>query len=435
MATVKKKTLWSERGQIVTISLVAWALLAFWSLSAFWGHIDALPSGYKLMAKVGAAAGEIILLAFVLWHCFHKKLRVRLWALIFAFVLGASLLLHSGGLRSGESAKVEQFGVNGQVVDALTKMSKEQAAVVGAKPASNATQRERLNIAGKNATAQAEVAKSAQDKAAAAIIEGNEKAKDSSLLPRWYIDQWMYTGMFFLSLALLSILLCIMMFAPGKTDADYDGVPDDEQVAEMTEQEREIEHRVLAAHRANLRPYDPRAWRRDLFPTDGEIRKEWERQTAAYDREQSPSLPQGSARSRENAPRSHFVTRHNARNDASLNHGDASPNASEPYANRGDASPNFSDASQEKRGIELIREALREIAKPGHFSFRAEEKPNGAILIRQAVGAQGREVYPASATFSRNLLDRAHLVSHQKLVSDLRAALVKRGFNLEEVTR
>jgi hypothetical protein len=222
-----KKSFWSERGQIAAASYAVWALLAMWSISAFWGHIDRLGAEYVLMAKIGAIAAEVVLFCFVSWHIFHIKMRVRLWALIFSFVLGAAILFHSGAIQSMNSAKAEQNEKNSGLVENLAKLNKES--VVSVNPSRRATQRERLNIAGKEAQAQADALKNSQSLLVDSTNKSEEKVKNSTLLSHDYLNKHMYTAMFVLSLTLFSIMMAIMMYAPGKTDADYDGVPDEEQ--------------------------------------------------------------------------------------------------------------------------------------------------------------------------------------------------------------
>lgn len=226
-STIPKKSFWSERGQIAASSYAVWGLLAMWSIGAFWGHIDKLNAQYVMMAKIGAIAAEVVLFCFVSWHVFHTKMRVRLWALIFSFVLGAAILVHSGAIQSMNSAKAEQNEKNSGLVENLAKLNKES--VVSVNPSRRATQRERLSIAGKEAQAQADALKNAQNLVVDTANKSEEIVKESTLLSHDYLNKHMYTAMFVLSLTLFSIMMAIMMYAPGKTDANYDGIPDEDQ--------------------------------------------------------------------------------------------------------------------------------------------------------------------------------------------------------------
>lgn len=233
-SSTPKKSFWSERGQIAAASYALWGLLAMWSIAAFWSHIDKLGSDYVFMAKVGAVASEVVLFCFVSWHVFQTKMRVRLWALIFSFVLGAAILFHAGALQSMNSAKAEQDEKNAGLVENLAKLNKES--VVSVNPSRRATQRERINIAGKEAQAQADAIKNAQGLLVESANKSDEVVKDSTMLSHSYLQRHMYTALFVLSLTLFSVLMAIWMFAPGKTDADYDGIPDEEQQPQFQQQ-------------------------------------------------------------------------------------------------------------------------------------------------------------------------------------------------------
>src|SRR5262245_58335941 len=89
----------TQRKQMFFVGFIVWVLLLCWSLSAFWGHIDSLKEEYASAAKAGAAAAEFIVLAFLWWHCFHKKIGVRKWTLIFCSVLAVVIVVHSGAVR------------------------------------------------------------------------------------------------------------------------------------------------------------------------------------------------------------------------------------------------------------------------------------------------------------------------------------------------
>src|SRR5262249_6476269 len=60
------------------------------------------------------------------------------------------------------------------------------------------------------------------------IVSSNDKVKNNSILPRWWLDGYMYSGIFILSLLFVSIIFLLMMNQED-IDANYDGVPDNQQ--------------------------------------------------------------------------------------------------------------------------------------------------------------------------------------------------------------
>lgn len=139
-----------------------------------------------------------------------------------------------------------------------------------------------------------------------------------------------------------------------------------------------------------------------------------------------PSLP-SSASVRESGRAGHFratggalVTRHDGSNDASL----------QTVTRHGDASLDSGDASL-TGPIDRIREALRSIAKAGHYHFKVEEKANGKVLIRQAQYQEGREVYTHSATFTPEILEWAKSTPMHAMIDTLRRSLIHRKFDLD----
>jgi hypothetical protein len=220
-----QKQFLSRRAQMAFVGVGLWLLLALWSISAFWQHIDELGATYQFAAKCGAMAGEFALLALVLWHCFDKHLGVRRWALILSFALASVILIHAGALRGINEAAAAQIGIEKRMAEQLAEMSKKQAAGITA--SDTGTQRERL---AKNRAAlaqQAEVAKAAQKEVAATIAGSVGTVKDSSILPRWYLDGWMYSLLFILSLAFVGAIFLLMM--RDDIDSNFDGIPDSQQ--------------------------------------------------------------------------------------------------------------------------------------------------------------------------------------------------------------
>lgn len=134
------------------------------------------------------------------------------------------------------------------------------------------------------------------------------------------------------------------------------------------------------------------------------------------------SLP-ASAAMRENPGKGHL--RSNA--GTVTRHGDASQTQ---MTRHGDASLDFGDASL-TGPIDRIREALRSIAKAGHYHFKVEEKSSGKVLIRQAQYQEGREVYTHSATFNSEILEWAKSTPMHAMIDTLRRSLIHRKFDLD----
>jgi len=218
----KREQFLSVRGQMFLAFLIPFLFLGFWTLSAFWEHIDQLKPTYRIGAKVGAMAGEVILLILIYQKCFSHHINVRKWALILTLVFGPFLLIHTAALRGLGEAQVEQQNLETRLRTSLTEMSKEQA---GAIRADGVTQKERLANEKKAKAAQTEIMKQAQDALAKEITASVDKVKDNSILPRWYLDGWMYGAIFILGSICLGITGWLSMNKED-IDTDYNGTPD-----------------------------------------------------------------------------------------------------------------------------------------------------------------------------------------------------------------
>jgi hypothetical protein len=223
MQSNKKESLLSQRGQMAFWAIGIWAFLAAWSLSAFWQHIDTLQPTYKFAAKCGAAGGEFALLALIVLHCFNKHIGVRKWALILGCALAVIIVGHSGALRGVAEAQSVQVDTEKRLADHLTEMSRKQAE--GVKSVDTGTQRERLAKNREAVRQQAEIAKSAQKEVAEAIKGSAEKVKDAAIVPRWYLDGWMYIVIFAASVLFSGVVFSKMMNKED-IDEDFDGVAD-----------------------------------------------------------------------------------------------------------------------------------------------------------------------------------------------------------------
>ncbi len=216
------KEIMTRRAQMAFMGIGLWVFLAAWSISAFWQHIDELGATYRNGARLGALGAEFALLMFVILHCFSKHIGVRFWALVFSFLLGATMLIHTGALRGLNEAANERLAAEKRLAETLTEMSQKQAQSVTSDQ--TGTQRERLAKNKQAVTQQAEIAKSAQKEVAATITASSDKVKDSSFLPRWYLDGWMYGVIFIVALLFTSILFALMM--RNDVDTDFDGIAD-----------------------------------------------------------------------------------------------------------------------------------------------------------------------------------------------------------------
>lgn len=219
------KEFMSSRTRMALAAGTLWLILAFWSASAFWEHIDQLESAYPVATKIGALASIFVLLALVLFHCFDKHIGVRKWALVFTLVLTGLDLIHAGALRGLKEATIAQRGTETRMAEQLSKMSAEQAKAIQADQ--YGTQRERLANQRAALAQKAEVAKSAQKEVAATISKSAETVKLNSILPKWYLDGWMYSFLFLASSLFLGIIFLLMM--RDDIDTDFDGVIDAQQ--------------------------------------------------------------------------------------------------------------------------------------------------------------------------------------------------------------
>ncbi len=227
----KKESLLTQRGQMAFWAIGLWIFLAAWSLSAFWQHIDTLSPTYQWAAKCGAAGGEFALLGFIALHCFNKHIGVRKWSLILGFILAAVVAAHSGALRGLDEAEVKQSDTEKRLEETLTRMSKEQAGDAAQKNAilvAQRSQKERLAMANKSKAQQEQIAGKAQELAAKEIAARSDKVKNASIFPRWYLDGWMYSVIFILSLGFMAFVFSRMMNRED-VDENFDGVPDREQ--------------------------------------------------------------------------------------------------------------------------------------------------------------------------------------------------------------
>lgn len=202
----------TRRAQMAFVGIGLWFFLALWSLSAFWEHIEQLGVKYPAATKAGAMAGELAILALILWHCFDKHIGVRRWSLIFAVVLSGAMLVHAGALRGMAEAQTAQIEAEKRLKETLTEMSKAQMGSASGRFKSRTQQ---------------EIAIKAQEELAATVKAGADKIKDSSILPRWYLDGWMYSLLFILSLISVGIVSMLMM--GNDVDANFNGVVDSQE--------------------------------------------------------------------------------------------------------------------------------------------------------------------------------------------------------------
>jgi cell division protein FtsB len=206
--TLQKQSLLSQRGQMFLAGFGFWLFLMFWSISAFWQHIDSTKPTYLWAARVGACSAEFVILAMVFLHCFNKHIGVRKWALILGTALVVAVVAHTAGLRGLDEAIAKQTDTEERLAEQLTKMSKEQM---------GQSQRK------------AKIAETAQKQLADTVRAGNEKVKESSIFPRWYLDGWMYGVLFAMSAVFLAVPIG-MMGNRLDIDANFDGVADHLQV-------------------------------------------------------------------------------------------------------------------------------------------------------------------------------------------------------------
>ena len=202
----KKQSPLSQRACMFLIAFPFWLTLAFWSVSAFWQHVDSLKldPDYLWPARVGACSSAFAILAMVFLKCFSKHINVRFWALVLGTGLIIADVAHTAGLRGLNEAQTAQVEAEKRMEESLTRMSRELQ---------------------RGTKQKAKVAEAAQKEMADTIRAGNDKVKDSSIFPRWYLDGWMYAVLFALSALALAVPLG-MMGNRLDIDANFDGKPD-----------------------------------------------------------------------------------------------------------------------------------------------------------------------------------------------------------------
>lgn len=217
-----------QRQQMFAVGFVVWLFLLVWSGSAFWAHLESSQDPqYISGSKIGALAGEFIILAFIWYHCFHRKMNVRRWALIFAGVMSIVVVVHSGAVRGLRAAKAEQIEAEARMAENAKKLVAAQVESAG-RAAGNA----RAAGASRSDARRlgASIAEKAGDGAVKQLREmteaGQAKVQRATILPEWYIRDWMYTGIFVIGLFLLSCLFWQMSGHEDQIDADFDGRPD-----------------------------------------------------------------------------------------------------------------------------------------------------------------------------------------------------------------
>lgn len=230
---INRKSMMSRRQRIFVFGLLAWLGLAAWTGTAFWQHIDTLQleGSYKWFARGGALTGEVIALCCLWMHCFDTSIMVRKWALVFSFLLASVLGFHSAALWGLKESEVSQRQTEDRLAYKLTEMSKDQAAGIASTTSRQAfgkRQKERLAMERQARQAQADIAKNAQEQVAKEIISSSEKVKATAIVPRWYLDGWMYWVIFIASFAMLCIIGWVSLTADD-IDENYDGIPDREQ--------------------------------------------------------------------------------------------------------------------------------------------------------------------------------------------------------------
>lgn len=213
----------SRRGTMALMASGLWLLLCLYAVPAFWDHLATLETSYPIATRAGACVSGFGLLCMLLLHCFDKHLAVRKWALVFSVILAGAELIHAGALRGLQEATQGQRDTESRMAETLTKMSTDQARAIQVDQ--SGTQRERLAKSRAALAAQGDVAKAAQKEVAATIGRSADVIKDNSILPKWYLDGWMYSALFLLTLVQMSVLFALMMRG-SDIDADYNGIPD-----------------------------------------------------------------------------------------------------------------------------------------------------------------------------------------------------------------
>ena len=230
----QKKSFLPDRVKMFLGGLGVWGFLCAWSLSAFLQHVDSLKPTYKLAAQAGAGGAEFVLLVFVFFHCFDIHIGVRKWSLWLGAILAAVVVLHAGALRELDEATIAQDDTDKRIVEALTRVSKGQAEDT-AKATEDMTigrsQKERMAMQARSQARETEIRMKAQDEIAKSLAGRHEAIKNTTWLPRWYINGGMYSAMFILSIFFFAIV-CYGKLNSEDVDRNYDDIPDNQQNAQ-----------------------------------------------------------------------------------------------------------------------------------------------------------------------------------------------------------
>jgi hypothetical protein len=252
--STENNSLLSERRQIFAVFFLVWVCLLAWSGSAFWAHLNSLEEEYQNAARLGALTGELVCLAFIWWHSFHKKMGVRKWSLILGGFLAILLVIHSGGVRGLRAARVQQqiFEVGfAQNASKIVKEGTVGAGEAAGKLLESGARRSDARQVARDIAAQ--VNKNATLQLREMSEKGQETVLSSTFLPRWYIDGWMYSGIFVLSI--LSLLwIAWIMLTDKRVDANFNGIPDsDETDDHLIEHEPISNNQPIYTRPSNMR--------------------------------------------------------------------------------------------------------------------------------------------------------------------------------------
>jgi hypothetical protein len=147
------------------------------------------------------------------------------------FLLGARRRdRHSLGRRPRPSAaKIEQIDTEQRFAENAARIAQGTTAGAGeaaGKFVASDGSRRGAQALGRNLAA--DVNKGLGTNLKEITMQGSEKIQTATLLPAWYVRNWMYTAVFVISLCLLGATFWIMA-TDDQIDANYDGVPDSQQ--------------------------------------------------------------------------------------------------------------------------------------------------------------------------------------------------------------
>lgn len=217
------------RAQRIVVAFLVFIPLASLSVGVLWNHLDnitTLAPGYKILAKVGLGAVEVIALIILHWELTARDKVLSMTCYVAEFLLVAVMLVHAGAVLQLDSSGSRQERTVSITADAMAKVAaaREAARIRAAGEAA-----EKLNKNGQHRAA-AMIARSAangggrEDNSLLETVLG--QTKPTTFLPESYMNGGMY---YWPTLFAFSLFMLVMLVSKGAIeyeDANDNGIPD-----------------------------------------------------------------------------------------------------------------------------------------------------------------------------------------------------------------